>query len=81
LSSTVLELLLLEEAGLSRHDALRTATTNPAGLVGATGEIGQVAPGFWADLVAVDENPLDDLSSLGSVRLVLQEGRVLKSAL
>jgi imidazolonepropionase-like amidohydrolase len=81
LSSTVLELLLLEEAGLSRLEALRTATTNPARMVGATGEIGQVAPGFWADLVAVDENPLDDLSGLGSVRLVLQEGRVVKSAL
>jgi imidazolonepropionase-like amidohydrolase len=81
LPSTVVELTLLEEAGLSRLAALQTATINPARLVGAAGEIGQARPGFRADLVVVDGNPLDDLAALGTVRLVLQRGRVVKSAL
>jgi imidazolonepropionase-like amidohydrolase len=81
LPSTVVELLLLEEAGLSRLAALRAATTNPARLVGAAAEIGQVRPGFRADLVVVDDNPLDDLAALGRVRLVLQNGRAVKSTL
>jgi imidazolonepropionase-like amidohydrolase len=69
---------LLEEAGLSRLAALQTATTTPAALVGAAGEIGQARPGFRADLVLVDENPLDDLVALGAVRMVVQDGRTVK---
>lgn len=72
---------LLQEAGLSRVAALQTATTNPAKLMGAADHIGQVQPGFGADLVVVDENPLDDLAALGAVRVVLQEGRAVKMAL
>ncbi len=55
----------LEGAGLSRLAALQTATTTPARLMGAAGEIGQVRPGSWADLIVVDHNPLDDLTALG----------------
>jgi imidazolonepropionase-like amidohydrolase len=81
LPATIVELLLLEEAGLSRLAALQTATTTPARLVGAAGEIGQAQPGFRADLIVVDENPLDDLVALGAVRLVLQDGRTVRSAM
>jgi imidazolonepropionase-like amidohydrolase len=81
LPATVVELLLLEEAGLSRLAALQTATTTPAELLGVTGRIGQVQPGSRADLVVVDQDPLDDLVALGSVRLVVQDGLVVKAAL
>ena len=81
LPATVVEMRLLEGAGLSRLGALQTATTNPARLMGVEGEIGQARPGFRADLVVVDDNPLDDLAALGSVRLVLQGGRPVKQAL
>ena len=81
LPATVLEMKLLEEAGLSRLAALQTATTNPARLMGVPDQIGQLQPGFRADLVVVDENPLDDLAALGSVRVVLQEGRAVKRTL
>lgn len=81
LPATVLELTLLEQAGLSRLAALQTATTNPARLMGAADRIGQVKPGFHADMVVLDENPLDDLAALGTARLVLQEGRAVKFAL
>jgi len=81
LPATVLEMKLLEEAGLSRLAALQTATINPAKLMGAADRIGQVKPGFFADLIAVDESPLDDLAAFGTVRMVLQEGRSVKLAL
>jgi imidazolonepropionase-like amidohydrolase len=81
LPATVLEMKLLEEAGLSRLAALHTATTNPARLMGVPDQIGQLQPGFRADLMVVDENPLDDLAALGTVRVVLQEGRTMKCAL
>jgi len=78
LPATVVELMLLEEAGLSRLSALQTATINPARLMRADDRIGQVRPGFRADLVVVDDNPLDGLGALGKVEIVLQEGRAVK---
>jgi len=77
-SATVLELTLLEQAGLSRLEALRCASTNPARLMGASSWLGQVRPGFAADLLVCDESPLDDLSALARVNLVLQAGRVVR---
>jgi imidazolonepropionase-like amidohydrolase len=79
LPSTVVELMLLEEAGLSRLAALQTATINPARLMGVGDRIGQVNPGFRADLIVVDNNPLDGLAALGEVAMVLQEGRAVKA--
>ena len=81
LSATVYEMLMLEAAGLSRLGALQTATLNPSRLFGAEGEIGQVQEGFRADLAVVDDNPLDGLASLAGVRLVVQDGRVVRSSL
>jgi imidazolonepropionase-like amidohydrolase len=78
LPATVAELLLLEQAGLSRLAALQTATINPARLMGASDQIGQVSPGFRADLIVLDDNPLDGLAALGRVAMVLQEGRAVK---
>lgn len=81
LPATVYELLLLEAAGLSRVAALQTANLNAARLSGVEREIGQVKEGFRADLIAVEDNPLDDLSALASVRMVVQDGRVVRSNL
>jgi imidazolonepropionase-like amidohydrolase len=81
LPATVVELLLLEEAGLSRLAALQAATTTPARLMETAGELGQVRPGFRADLIVVDQNPLDDLVALGSVRMVVQDGCTVKSSI
>jgi len=78
LPSTVVELMLLEDAGLSRLSALQTATINPARLMRAEDQIGQVSPGFHADLMVLDDNPLDGLAALGHVAVVLQEGRTVK---
>jgi imidazolonepropionase-like amidohydrolase len=78
LPSTVVELVLLEQAGLSRLAALQTATVNPARLMGAEDRIGQVKPGFRADVIIADDNPLDGLAALGDLAMVLQDGRAVK---
>lgn len=81
LPSTVVEMMLLEQAGLSRLGALQAATTTPARLMGVPDQIGQVRPGLRADLVVVDDNPLDGLDALGRTRLVVQDGKTVKCCL
>lgn len=79
--ATVVEMQLLEQAGLSRLQALRTATLIPARLMGLDAKIGKVGPGFAADLVIVNQNPLDDLAALSAPHLVLQGGKPVGAGL
>ncbi len=66
------------KAGLTPEQALATATTTAAALLGAEGRLGRVAPGHVADLVAVKGNPLEDIDTLfGGVTWVMKEGHVL----
>jgi imidazolonepropionase-like amidohydrolase len=58
------ELRNLHEAGLTAFEALQTATTNPAKFLGLLEESGTVATGKRADLVLVDDNPLQNLATL-----------------
>ena len=81
LPATVVEMTLLEQAGLSRLGALQAATTTPARLMGQSDQLGQVRPRFHADLVALDHNPLDGLAALGHPRLVVSRGKVVRCSL
>ena len=72
------ELLLMAEAGLSPAGALRTVSVNPGRLLGIGGHVGQVRPGYAADLIAVGANPLTDLTALRDISLVVQAGRVVR---
>lgn len=63
------ELELLVAAGLSPAQALRSATSSPARVVGLT-DRGAVEPGLRADLVLVEGNPLEDISATRSIRRV-----------
>jgi imidazolonepropionase-like amidohydrolase len=58
------ELEAFIEAGMSPDAALRAATANGAALLGLEAEIGAVAPGFYADLIAVEGNPLEDIRAV-----------------
>ena len=59
-------------------EALATATTIPAELLGLDKQLGRVAPGFAADLVAVEGDPLSNITSLfSSVRWVMKDGAVV----
>ena len=74
------ELGLLVDAGLSRADALRAATINPAIFMGAEKTAGTIGPGKNADLVLLDANPLDDVANTKRIAAVVARGRFLDRA-
>jgi imidazolonepropionase-like amidohydrolase len=65
-------------AGMTPEQALGTATTIPADLLKMGVRLGRVAPGYLADVVAVEGNPLTDINALFTgVRWVMKDGRVV----
>jgi imidazolonepropionase-like amidohydrolase len=68
------ELMLMVEAGTTPMQALRYGTSAPADLLGLSEEVGTLAPGKHADLLAVDGNPINNIRALRKVRLVLRNG-------
>src|SRR6202158_468066 len=66
------------KAGMTPEQALRTATVNAAALLGKEKELGMVAPGYFADLVAVEGDPLADINvAINNVRWVMKAGAVV----
>jgi imidazolonepropionase-like amidohydrolase len=66
------------KAGMTPEQALVTATTNGAALLGMEKSLGAVAPGYFADIVAVDGDPLQDIEVvIRNVRWVMKGGRVV----
>ena len=72
-----LEVALLAEHGLAPMNAIKAATSSAARLLGRSGELGVLAPGATADLLAVPGNPLTDLRTLGEPTLVIKDGAVV----
>lgn len=70
---------LMVEFGMKPVDAIRSATLAAAELVGIGSQTGSVETGYLADLIAVDGDPLKDVSRLEHVRFVMKEGRVYKN--
>lgn len=68
------ELELYVAAGLSPHDALRTATANAAALLGLANLIGTIEEGHDADLVLVDGDPLADIRATRRIVAVIHDG-------
>jgi imidazolonepropionase-like amidohydrolase len=72
------ELAWMVKAGMTPAQALATATTIPAALLGHAKDLGGVAPGFFADLVAVDGDPLKDIGVvIDKVKVVIKGGAVV----
>jgi len=65
--------------GMSALEAVRSATTIAAELLGLAGKIGVVEKGAWADLVAVPGDPLKDVGVLSSVDFVMKGGEVVRA--
>lgn len=72
------ELEWFVKMGMTNEQALKTATVNPAAMLGMEKSLGSVAPGFLADIVAVEGDPLADIQVvLKNVRWVMKGGEVL----
>ena len=72
------ELAWFVKAGMTPAQALATATTNAAALLRQPRKLGQIAPGFYADIVAVDGDPLRDIDVvITRVKWVMKGGRVV----
>jgi imidazolonepropionase-like amidohydrolase len=69
---------LVERAGLTPAEAIAAATTGAARLLGLDSEVGRIAPGLSADLIAVDGDPLADVRLLQHVGFVMVRGRVVE---
>ncbi len=64
-------------AGASPGQVLQGSTRRAAELCGVAGDLGTIEPGKIADLIAVTDNPLEEISALRRVALVIQEGEVV----
>jgi len=72
------ELGWFTQIGMTPAEALATATTNAAALLGMSQSLGAVAPGYYADIVAVAGDPLRDIHVvIDSVRWVMKRGSVV----
>jgi imidazolonepropionase-like amidohydrolase len=72
------EFRLMIGQGMSSREALRAATTTAAEVLEMENEIGRLAPGYSADIIAVDGNPLEDAIVLEEVDWVMVRGRVIE---
>jgi len=75
------EFLLLQAAGLSPAEALRTATVNAAQVLDRADTLGTLAVGKLADMIALPSNPLEDLSVMARVGFVMKDGKVVRNDL
>jgi imidazolonepropionase-like amidohydrolase len=64
------------EFGMSPMDAILAATSKAAEMLGASGQIGVIAPGAYADVIAVEGDPLKNIGELELVGFVMKDGRV-----
>jgi imidazolonepropionase-like amidohydrolase len=69
----------LVQAGLPALASIQAATINAADLLGWSDKVGSVEPGKWADVVAVDGDPLHDVRVLENVKFVMKGGQIYKN--
>ncbi len=72
------EFRLMMRQGMTSREALASATTNAAKVLGMANEIGRLEPGYSANIIAVDGNPLLDATVLENVDWVMVRGRVIE---
>ena len=66
------------EAGMPPLEALTSAMSVAAGVLGQGHQLGQLAPGFLADVIAVEGDPLSDIGRMSAVSLVIKDGEVVR---
>jgi len=72
------EAVLMAQAGMSEMDIIKSATVNTADLLDMSSSIGTIEAGKYADIIAVDGSPLDNIEELLDVDFVMKGGKVYK---
>ena len=72
------EFAMLVDSGMTEMDAIRSATVVAAELLEMSDALGTVEAGKLADIIAVDANPLEDITALQNVSVVIKEGVRIK---
>ncbi len=70
---------VMVKLGLTPLQAIQAATINAADLLGWSGKVGALEPGAWADIVAVEGDPVKDVTTLERVKFVMKGGDVVKN--
>ena len=71
--------MLSEECGIAAVDILRAATVTGARIIGKAGVLGVIAEGAEADMIVLDANPLEDISTLRDICMTVSDGDVVYS--
>jgi imidazolonepropionase-like amidohydrolase len=71
------EFVLLRDAGISPLEIISIATLGNAKFLGKEADLGTITTGKLADILVVDENPLEDISNTQSVSLVMKDGQIV----
>jgi imidazolonepropionase-like amidohydrolase len=64
--------------GMTPMQAIQSATTNAADLLGKSNLLGSLHPGKYADIIAVSGDPLENIRVLENVKFVMKEGKIYK---
>ncbi len=75
------EAILMSEAGMSNADVLVSATINAADLIDMTNQLGTLEVGKYADIIAVNSSPIEDIKQLLNVGFVMKGGKIHKNTL
>jgi imidazolonepropionase-like amidohydrolase len=73
------EFAVMVKLGLTPLQAIQAATINAADLLGWSGKVGSLDPGAWGDVIAVDGDPLMDVTTLERVKFVMKGGDVVRN--
>lgn len=77
--TNALEFVYMVEGGMPEMKAIQSATVTTSKLLGVETELGSISVGKLADIVAVNGNPIEDISILSDVTFVMKDGRIYKN--
>jgi imidazolonepropionase-like amidohydrolase len=76
--TNALEFVYMVEGGMPEMEAIQSSTVTAARLIGMEDQLGSISAGKLADIVAVEGNPLEDISVLSDISFVMKDGTIYK---
>jgi imidazolonepropionase-like amidohydrolase len=80
LGMPITEMKLLQDAGMTSMDIITAGTKHAAYVCDQGNDLGTIKPGKIADLIVVNDNPLDDLEALLNIQIVIKDGKIITNS-